>query len=395
MKFILTLITVLALTNAFGQQLDIGVLRRYKVSNVLVSYHKGSYNIFGNSRRIFTMLPTESVQIKRSGTKLLVIRGVEELGLFDTVKIEESLPNHSFRIQGLGPKKLKERKYYNNLSITIEGKSEIKIINHVDISNYLGGVIESEGGGGRHRNYYKVQATLSRTYALSHLRKHESEGFNLCDQVHCQAYHNMLIYTPTIKKAVAETRQMVMVDKKINLANGFFFANCGGQTSEADFVWNRAVPYCKSVIDTFCIHTRQAKWEKRIPQADWENYLEKQFGYPIKDSVFNYLLYHFKQEHRLAFYQLPQLGIPLRDIRVHFKLRSTWFNCSLEGKEVVLKGKGFGHGVGLCQEGAMNMAKNNFSFKEIIQFYFRGVGLINYYDYLFFRQSNFFKYKPN
>lgn len=370
-------------------------MRRYKVSNVLVSYHKGSYNIYGNSKRIFTMLPTESVELRRKGGQIMVVKGVEELGIFDTVSIEESLPNHSFRIQGLWPKKLKERKYYNNLHITIDGESELKIINQVDISNYLGGVIESEGGGGKHIDYYKVQAILSRTYVLSHLKKHQSEKFNLCDQVHCQAYHNMLIYTPSIKKAVKATRQIVMVDENINLANGFFFANCGGQTSEADFVWNRAVPYCKSVIDTFCIHTRQSKWEKRIPRVDWENYLEKQFGYPVKDSLYNYLLYHFRQEQRLAFYQMPQLGIPLRDIRVHFKLRSTWFNCSLQGSEVVLKGKGFGHGVGLCQEGAMSMAKKGYNSKDIIQFYFRGVGLINYYDYLFFKQRNFFKYNTN
>lgn len=374
----------------YGQQLDIGILRRYTIEDLLISYHNGSYNVYGDSQRVFTMLPTESIQIKRRGEKLQLLQGVRDLGSFDTIVVEETLPNHTFRIQGLKPQKIKERKYYNNLLITIDTEKGLKIVNKVNINNYLGGVIESEGGGGRHIEYYKVQAVLSRTYALSHLKKHAKEGFNLCDQVHCQAYHNMLIYTSSIEKAVKETRQIVMVDQQMNLANGFFFANCGGQTSEADFVWNRSVPYCKSVIDTFCIHTRQATWEKRIPKIKWEAYLEKQFGYPIKDSAYNNLLYHFRQEQRLAFYQIPQLGIPLRDIRYHFKLRSTWFDCYLEGQEVVLKGKGFGHGVGLCQEGAMNMAKNKYNFKAIMQFYFKGVGIINYYDYLFFRQSNYF-----
>ena len=377
---------------AYAQQLDIGILRRYQIQDVLISYHNGSYNIFGDSTKVFTMLPTESVQLKRRNQKILVVQGVRELGLFDSVSIEETLPNHTFRIQGLKPQKIKERKYYNNVLVYLDEKGGLKIINRVNIAHYLGGVIESEGGGGKHLSYYKVQAVLSRTYALSHLRKHREENFNLCDQVHCQAYHNMLIYTPSIKAAVEETKQIVMIDQSMGLANGFFFANCGGQTSEADFVWNRSVPYCKSVIDTFCIHTRQATWEKRIPRLTWESYLSEQFGYPVSDSAYNYLLYHFRQEHRHAFYQIPQLGIPLRDIRVHFKLRSTWFDCYLDGNEVVLKGRGFGHGVGLCQEGAMNMAKHGYSYEEIMHFYFKGVGLINYYDYLFYKQSKYFNY---
>ncbi len=392
MKSFFAALLLLNLFYSFDQQLDIGILRKYSISDVLISYHKGSYNIYGDSNRVFTILPTESVEVRRRGEKLIIIQGVRELGRFDKVRIEQTLPNHSFRIQSLKPRKLKERKYNGDIFITSDEKTGLKIINRVDITKYLGGVIESEGGGGKHIEYYKVQAVLSRTYALSHLKKHANEGFNLCDQVHCQAYHNMLIYTPSIKEAVLKTKQIVMVDQNLKLANGFFFANCGGQTSEADFVWNRAVPYCKSVLDTFCIHSRQANWEKRIPKEDWESYLVKQFGYPVNDSIFSYLLYNFKQEHRLAFYQIPQLGIPLRDIRIHFKLKSTWFDCSLDGNSVVLKGKGFGHGVGLCQEGAMNMAKNGYDFKSIMQFYFKGVGLINYYDYLFFNQNSFFKY---
>ena len=385
---------ILSFLCAFGcisQQLEIGVLRKYKINDVLISYHKGSYNVYGNAKKKHTILPTESVEIIRSGAKLILMQGVRKLGTFDTIRIEESKADHSFRIQVLKPYKGKERKYFNNLRITVDQEKGIKVVNEVKLPNYLGGVIESEGGGGRHIEYYKVQAILSRTYVLSHLKKHVAEGFNLCDQVHCQAYHNMLIYTPEIKRAVKLTHQIVMIDNSFKLANGFFFANCGGQTSESDFVWNNPVPYCKSVIDTFCIHTRQAKWEKVIPRAKWEGFLVKQFGYPIQDLKFKSLLYNFKQNHRLAFYQIPQLGIPLRDIRLHFKLKSTWFDCKLEGDQVVLNGRGFGHGVGLCQEGAMIMAKNKYSFDKILQFYFTNIGLIKYSNYLFFSQKDYFR----
>jgi stage II sporulation protein D len=385
-KFLIILSVFISGT-LFSQELNIGIMRAYTISDVLISYHNGSYNVYGDSLKKYTILPTESVQIKRSGNKLKLIQGVTHLGTFDTIRIQETLPNHSFRIQGLKPYKRRERKYKNNLLLTIEGNNGIKIINVVEMPNYLAGVIESEGGGGRHIEYYKVQAVLSRTYVLGHLNKHAKEGFNVCDRVHCQAYHKMLSHTPTIEQAVLATKHIVMADKNLKLADAFFFANCGGQTSESDFVWNKSVSYCKSVKDTFCIHTRQANWTKKIKRSEWENYLVKQFGYPIKDSLWGPLLYSFSQQQRMAFYQIPQLGIPLRDIRVHFKLKSTWFDVYLEGDYVVLKGHGFGHGVGLCQEGAMKMAKYGYSYDKIMRFYFSGVHLIDYYKLLFFKQT--------
>ncbi len=84
---------------------------------------------------------------------------------------------------------------------------------------------------------------------------------------------------------------------------------------------------------------------------------------------------------------LPQLGIPLRDLRRHFRLKSTWFDVHLEGGYVVLDGHGFGHGVGLCQEGAMNMAKHNYSYAQIMQFYFSNVHLINYFKWKYYKQT--------
>ena len=390
-KFKLILFLLVSI-QSFGQDLKIGVMRQYSNTDVLISYHKGSYNVFGDSLKLHTVLPTESVEVKIKGKRLELIRGVTSIGVFDTIRIVETLPNHSFRIQILKPSKHKERKYKNNLLLVCEQKSkstlyQIKVINEVKMSNYLGGVIESEGGGGRHIEYYKVQAVLSRTYALRNINKHIKEGFNLCDRVHCQAYHKMLIYTPKIETAVRLTKSIIMIDGNFNLADGFFFANCGGQTSESDFVWNKPISYCRSIIDTFCIHTRQSTWTKKIKKTEWDKYLVNHFGYPIHDPYYGPLIYSFKQNQRLAFYQIPQMGIPLRDLRKRFKLRSTWFDVFLEGDYIVLKGHGFGHGVGLCQEGAMGMAKNNYSYDKILRFYFSQVQLINYYKWKYYRYA--------
>jgi stage II sporulation protein D len=77
----------------------------------------------------------------------------------------------------------------------------------------------------------------------------------------------------------------------------------------------------------------------------------------------------------MAFYLHPVYGIPLRDLRDHFKLKSTYFDAVVVGQEMMLYGRGFGHGVGLCQEGAMQMAKKGYAFDQILRYYYPGAVL--------------------
>lgn len=388
MRSIVLSILLFLTCSAQGQELAIGIMRDYTVSTLEIDHHEGNYAIYGDSTLITNLWKDQKILFKRNGEKIKVVKSDKTLGFFERIEIREMQAGNALRIQCLLPVSKKSRKYRNDFVLIPEGDKGIKVVNHVEMENYLGGVIESEGGGGKHLEYYKVQAILSRTYALGHLRKHRKEGFQLCDRVHCQAYHNMLIHTSTIKDAVEATKGVVMLDRHLKLAQGYFFANCGGQTSEADFVWNTPVSHCKSVVDPFCTDSWQANWTKRIDANKWKNYLVEQFGYPVNDSIYGPLIYHFKQPMRHAFYLYPQVGIPLRDLRMHFKLKSTWFSIHKEGNEVVLTGKGFGHGVGLCQEGAMGMSRKNYTAKQILNFYFTEILLMNYFDWNFFRQND-------
>jgi serine/threonine protein kinase len=164
--------------------------------------------------------------------------------------------------------------------------------------------------------------------------------------------------------------QNMMLDEKDNLYATYFHANCGGQTCQPDYVWNETLPGFDSFKDTFCIRTRQATWEKKIPVNEWKAFMVNKYDFPIWDSLSNFQLYNFQQLERHAFFIHPFYGIPLRDLREAFQLKSTFFSCSQEGEYVVLKGRGFGHGVGLCQEGAMNMSKKGFDYQQILLFYY-------------------------
>ncbi|MGV3631095.1 MAG: SpoIID/LytB domain-containing protein [Bacteroidota bacterium] len=386
MKFLIFSIVVLFSSNYFAQQIRVGVLRDYDVQRILFSYNDGSYLIFGDSLEFGAILPNEFVDISfLANDKVQLKKGVELLGEFDKVLLIETSPSSSITLTSKSPV-VKERKYRNDFEIT-GGAKGLTIVNLADMANYLAGVVESEGGGGKDPEYYKVQAIMCRTYALKNLRRHKEEGFALCDRTHCQAYHSMLRFTPKIMDAVVQTDDLVLEDEHFDLAGTYFHANCGGQTSEASYVWNNNLPYLKTFKDTFCIYTKQATWEKRIPQQKWADFLVNKYNYPLYDSVYGPMLFTFNQADRMAFYHSPSLGIPLRDIRQEFQLKSTYFSCYPEGLDVVIRGKGVGHGVGLCQEGAMKMAKYGFTYQQIALYYFPGLKLVSYTEYLFFRQK--------
>ena len=369
-----------------AQQLRVGVFRDYEIKRMVFAYNDGSYNVIGDSTEFGTILPNEFVDITLTADKRLSLKiGVNEVAVVDKVLLISTKNGHSLTYSPRSGQ-IKERKYKDDAEI-IAGEKGLTIVNLVDMQNYLDGVVESEGGGGRDLEYYKVQALMSRTYAMKYKERHAKEGFGLCDRVHCQAYHNQLRFTPLIDTAVHQTSGMVMVDEHNQLVDAYFHANCGGQTSEPDYVWNTKIPYLRTFKDTFCIYTRQATWEKRIPQTEWRNFLVSRYDYPVNDSVLGPMIYTFNQPERSAFFQYPWLGIPLRDIREKFGLKSTFFNCYPEGEEIVLRGRGYGHGVGLCQEGAMKMARYGYSYLQIALYYFPGVKVINYNEQQFFNQK--------
>ncbi len=383
--FLILILNGLSLLHA--QTLDIGLYTGTSIQQIDFSYLEGSYLIQADTSMYGAVLPNEFIAvIQLKSGKLLMRKGVKVIGHFDNIRLIPTGKDHAMRLRARDPV-LRERKYRDGFTIK-NGDKGLKIINNVSYHHYLSGVIESEGGAGRHVEYYKAQAVISRTYAMKHAQRHASDGFSLCDQVHCQAYHNMMTYDDRIGQAVRSTAGVYMVDTVTNeLVDGYFHANCGGQTSPSDYVWREGIPYLKTFRDTFCIYTSQATWEKKIPKLQWRRFLINNYFYPVADTTYGPQIYTFEQEERKAFYISPHLGIPLRDLRYHFKLKSTFFSCYPQGKFVVLKGKGYGHGVGLCQEGAMRMAHEGVKYRQILSFYYDGIEFEHYFHRMYFEQD--------
>ncbi|MBM3185621.1 MAG: SpoIID/LytB domain-containing protein [Bacteroidetes bacterium] len=374
LSLILVLLSFCTLNKA--QKIRIGLYNSQKISNVKFTPKNGNYFVFSDTNLIYNASTKDIIEMKINNNLIDVILNGNFLNRYSEINFVAEKNENFLETKPIRPN-LKSRLYESDF--TVQSKNGyLEIVNEIDLENYLEGVVESEAGPGQKTEYYKVQAIISRTYAVKYWNKHQSSGFNLCDGTHCQAYLHKRNQSSLIDTAVKYTRQIILFDSINQLASTFFHANCGGQTCEPDLVWNQKMEGFSSFKDTFCVHTFQAMWTKKIPLKDWFSFIESKYNFPSWDSLSYSLAVNFEQKERKAFYIDPVYGIPLRDLRDAFKLKSTFFNCKKEGEFLVITGRGFGHGVGLCQEGAMEMAKYGYNFEQILLFYYpnRNIGKI-------------------
>ncbi len=354
--------------------MDIGIFRDISVHKLRISYAHRGYQIFGDSILAGELYEGNVYYVSYSDRKCVLSDGTKVLGTYDTIHVRKKADEAEFKVKTISPS-YRERTYQGDLQITPDN-GKLRIVNQVSLYYYLAGVIESESGSRQNLEYYKVQAIISRTYALKNEHKHAKEGFMLTDLVNCQVYKNKCRYNKTIYEAVKATEGQVIIDHDLQLITASFYSNSGGQTANSEDVWNVPLPYLRSVKDPYSVGKPNYTWKKSISRKRWLDYLRNSFQYPIADSAARAQAVSFKQPYRKAFFVSPIYGIPLRDIRRDWKLKSTFFSISVSGDQVVLNGKGFGHGVGLSQEGAMVMSTKGFSYREIIHFYFTDIHII-------------------
>jgi stage II sporulation protein D len=261
------------------------------------------------------------------------------------------------------------RRFYSGNLHCYRDMGTLLFINTCDIESYVAGVVSAEGGPEKHIEYFKTQAVIARTYMYKYFEKHILDKYNLCDDTHCQAFNGISDDTVIIR-AAQETRGQVILGPDSILIIAAFHSNCGGETAPAEDVWLTSQPYLKRIIDPFCTASRNAKWQKSMSLEEWTGYLGK-MGYDTDTGDASLL--NFSQKTRLKGYKAGDFSLPLRQIRTDLNLRSTFFSLSVEGDSVIFSGRGYGHGVGLCQEGAMVMAMKGFDYKQIINFYYTGV----------------------
>ncbi len=324
-------------------------------------------------------------RLKLQNDSVSLFQGNKNLGTYAYVKFYTEDPLNEFKIKLVQPER-KIRTYQGNISCTVVDGG-IRIINEILLDNYIAGVTEAEAGSRSSLEFYKVQAILARTFALAHINKHLEEGFSLCDQVHCQAYfgkpRELRIFS-----AIEATKNKVVVDENLNLIVAAFHSNSGGQTANSEDVWGSKTTYLRSVNDSFSIAMPNARWERKMLTEDWLSYLKLKHNYPIEDSIAKEAALNFRQEDRKVFLEMNELKVPLKGVRQDLQLKSTFFSIRpLNTDSVIFTGKGYGHGLGMCQEGAMCMGKKGYSYEQILNFYYQNIMLIDLHKLSFFKDE--------
>lgn len=384
-KLLLIFVLISFIDSVYATTVNVRILSTKVINSFIFSPLKGNYLLYGDGVMLTETDASGIFQMTIEKDSIVLKTFEKTIGKYSSIRMQAKEQDASFKIKSVIPES-KVRSYDNNLTVEIgSDKKQFQLINRVDSEKYIAGVVESESGTKTSLEYYKLQAILCRTYLLAHINRHIGEGFQICDDVHCQAYLNKH-KEEDIWKAVIETKGMVVVDSDLNLITAAFHSNCGGQTVNSQDVWAVATPYLKSIKDTFCTESAHAKWQRSIPLEDWRSYLQLKHKYPIDDSLHMNNATSFTQPNGRSIYFVDKdLKIPLKIIRADFQLKSTYFSVEQKGEMVIFSGKGYGHGVGLCQEGAMKMAKLNYSYKDILKFYYKDVHLVDQTALNYFR----------
>jgi stage II sporulation protein D len=376
MKFFYTLLIVTCSLSSVAQQIKVGVFNQNNTRSVVFSVVQGSYLLTCDNQAILTIGNNKNLLLSHEGDSVRCFSSDKNIGLYKTIQLSAMNDSCIFSLRPIDPEK-NIRFYDDNLELTMK-LGKLQTINIVDLDKYIAGVVEAEGGFKASLEYYKTQAVLCRTYSLSHLNRHTEEGFFVCDGVHCQAFNGRCSGTPAIIEASFETRGLVVTDADSTFITAAFYSNCGGETETAQNVWLTNKPYLKSIKDPYCQGQKNSKWEKKLSLDQWVQYLNNN-GFKIKlnasPSSFNFTQYDRKQ-----YYKIGKDSITFRKIRSDFNFHSAYFSLEAKDGYIEIHGRGYGHGVGLCQEGAMQMSKLGYNFREIIQFYYQGVNVTNFRD---------------
>ena len=379
-RLLLILLLLLTVQVAHADRVRVRLYSNTQITTLNVSFDLGTYNLYADGGQLLEDMVGEgrSVLIRPEGGRLHVSVNSDDYGTFTSLRLEAT---DTACILGLNPagerdgsganSAAKQRTYEGNLEVTPLKGDKLLLVNEVEFETYIAGVVQSEIYGNQ-SDIFRIQAIISRTWALRNMKKHAADGYNFCDYVHCQAYQNRCI-RPDIMMGAIQSSGETLVDTTGALIETPFHSNSGGQTANSEDVWKAALPYLRSVQDTFSYRMRQSDWVKTISIDRWLDYFGKKHKINTADSALRDSLLHFQQETRKA----RLLGIPLTRIRTDFQLKSTFFSVSVDSvtQSVILHGHGYGHGVGLSQEGTIRMVGLGYSYDSILRHYYTGAVL--------------------
>ena len=295
---------------------------------------------------------------------------------------------------------LGEHSYRGSMRIVLE-EGQLTLINVLPLEMYLRGVVPWEIGWRDETEHSAVeaQAIAARTYACKRLGQYEEDGYDLLSNVQDQVYRGTTREDSTANRAIAKTRGIVLTFDT-TLIEAYYSSTCGGHTSRIEEVWEKpAAPYLVGDFDrlaeggrAFCSESNHFRWTEAWSGADIERILQQtlalELQWPPGQSMGG--LVDLRAVGRDSSGRVQTLEVEtsaaiwkVSGDRIRWVLsptgrtilRSTLFELSVERDNgsivrVVVRGGGNGHAVGMCQMGAIEMARRGYDHRDILQHYY-------------------------
>ena len=270
-----------------------------------------------------------------------------------------------------------ELKYINNINVRVKrlATNEIQI---VPLEEYIVGVLAGEMPVYFELEALKAQAVASRSYVLKRLEYNKDSEYDVVDSVLNQVYldDNYLKeawgkdYVVNINKLRTAVNQTIdeYLEYDGEIIDALFFSTSNGYTEDASVVFNLELPYLKSVESKWDAQTSSVfNSQKTISLQEFYEKLRLEYKSELSFNVLER-----SDTNRIIKLEINGNMLNATDVYNKLGLRSTDFNLTQVGTNVVIDTKGYGHGVGMSQYGALGMAKEGYNYMQILEYYYSG-----------------------
>jgi stage II sporulation protein D len=249
----------------------------------------------------------------------------------------------------------------------------------VPMETYVAAVISREAPPLFHPEALKAQAVATRTYAVCAARKPRDPGFDVLGSVEDQVFEGVDDVAAVFRDAAWETRGLVLLYRG-EPARTVFHSTCGGRTESAANAWGKDVPYLQSLVCEDCSRSPAYRWEYRLTGTEGRR-VARAMGIPGGEGL-RISVAAVSSTGRAARIRVTSSGVTretqaavFRKAVGYARMRSLWATIDPSGDGWILSGRGYGHGVGMCQFGANGMARAGREFREILARYYPGTEL--------------------
>jgi stage II sporulation protein D len=255
----------------------------------------------------------------------------------------------------------------------------LRVTLQLSSERYVAAVLSAEAAPDEPPTSLEALAIAARTFAMENLRRHKIDNFDLCDSTHCQALHLVPI-RPAIAQAVRNTAGISLWDGP-HLASIYYTQHCGGISEAAAALWpDEHASYLTSHADSYCLRRSPAAWQTNVPLSDlYRIASEQNWNLPMPITSIRITQRTTSGRAKLLEISSPTRRATISASSLHFginrtlgwnRIRSDLYTVIVADNMLHFTGHGYGHGIGLCQTGAFQMALEHHTTAEILAFYF-------------------------